>query len=565
MNFSTIAEVQPQSATMPEFSGTIENDDVFIGPYYAGKLGALGLHGVIELSHWVAIFLGHPVDIFWVYENPSVGKLTMISITDPDFELGEDEFVKWEYFDDILDFYGDVFEYDDVKDVWVLPEPAPLEEAAVVVHGLLPEPDDVFVTEIKEEGFTGAVKWETEDTKAIGGETYATVITLAANEGFTFAHVKSVSEIDVKYADSVEILFKTETVLMLAAEFTVFTLQHVNVPIVIEADEPDVDVAVGDLDVTLVGSDLKYTVKSAEWFSGILKLSDTYKFDFGTYRLEVVLEAADGYFFEGVTKDNVDVLGVDKADYIVAVQGTDDVELKITVTYVLVDETKPDVTINDLVILGVVAPVAGATAVTEADVKLANASKLQFEIVSFAWDKPLVDGKFDIDTVYTANITVKAKAGFTLVGVLANTFEVAGTKATHLANSGVITKVFPETSEDEYSLKVTFNKGMSGIVEFVASIGIEVEGTGEFADKLRGRVVFIDEDGIVVVRGSTTLAGIGSIPTVSPAVAAIYTVGIENAIEFGKVEFEELISSSPNVFKSPGEVIMKDNITLLKP
>jgi hypothetical protein len=56
------------------------------------------------------------------------------------------------------------------------------------------------------------------------------------------------------------------------------------------------------------------------------------------------------------------------------------------------------------------------------------------------------DSTFAGETVYTATITLTAKAGFTLTGVVGNFFTVAGATATNPINSGVVTAVFPETA-----------------------------------------------------------------------------------------------------------------------
>lgn len=52
---------------------------------------------------------------------------------------------------------------------------------------------------------------------------------------------------------------------------------------------------------------------------------------------------------------------------------------------------------------------------------------------------------FSGGTVYTATITLTPKPGFTLMGVPANFFTVAGATATNAAGSGVVTAVFPAT------------------------------------------------------------------------------------------------------------------------
>jgi hypothetical protein len=49
-------------------------------------------------------------------------------------------------------------------------------------------------------------------------------------------------------------------------------------------------------------------------------------------------------------------------------------------------------------------------------------------------------------TVYTANIVLTPKAGFTFTGVTANFFTVAGATATNNANSGNVSAVFPATA-----------------------------------------------------------------------------------------------------------------------
>ena len=75
-------------------------------------------------------------------------------------------------------------------------------------------------------------------------------------------------------------------------------------------------------------------------------------------------------------------------------------------------------------------------------------------------------------TVYTATITLTAKADFTLTGVPANFFTVAGVTgtATNPANSGVITAVFPATGAPPVAGIPTLNEwGM--IILFLSIAG----------------------------------------------------------------------------------------------
>jgi hypothetical protein len=68
---------------------------------------------------------------------------------------------------------------------------------------------------------------------------------------------------------------------------------------------------------------------------------------------------------------------------------------------------------------------------------------------------------FEMSSVYTATITLTAKQGYTLQGVGANFFTVNGaTNTSNAANSGVITAVFPETTEG-----ATFTITFAGITD----------------------------------------------------------------------------------------------------
>jgi len=93
--------------------------------------------------------------------------------------------------------------------------------------------------------------------------------------------------------------------------------------------------------------------------------------------------------------------------------------------------------ITEAAIAGVTAPVIGAAPVST----LADTSEYTATI---AWTP--ADAAFGANTVYTATITLTPKTGYTLTGVPADFFTVAGaTTTTNTADSGVITAVFPAT------------------------------------------------------------------------------------------------------------------------
>ena len=90
-----------------------------------------------------------------------------------------------------------------------------------------------------------------------------------------------------------------------------------------------------------------------------------------------------------------------------------------------------------LAIPGVSAPVMGATPITT-PIDTAQYSG------TITWSPTA--SSFAANTVYTANIVLTAKTGWTLTGVAANSFTVTGaTSVKHMINSGNVTAIFPAT------------------------------------------------------------------------------------------------------------------------
>ena len=119
-----------------------------------------------------------------------------------------------------------------------------------------------------------------------------------------------------------------------------------------------------------------------------------------------------------------------------------------------------DTTISVAAIAGVTAPVRGATPVTTT-----TAGTGYTGTVSWSGSP----ATFARATTYTATITLTPISGYTLTGVTANFFTVAGaTTHTNSANSGVITAVFPATTST-YAVGDTGPGG--GIVYYVDSAG----------------------------------------------------------------------------------------------
>jgi|GEM_PF-6901071 len=101
-----------------------------------------------------------------------------------------------------------------------------------------------------------------------------------------------------------------------------------------------------------------------------------------------------------------------------------------------------EITVNKAVIdisdiLGVIAPVRGATPVT------AITDTEQY-IGIITWSG--TPTAFAANTVYTATVTLTETANYTLTGVAENFFTVSGATATNDADIGIITAVFPKTA-----------------------------------------------------------------------------------------------------------------------
>jgi hypothetical protein len=112
-------------------------------------------------------------------------------------------------------------------------------------------------------------------------------------------------------------------------------------------------------------------------------------------------------------------------------------------------------TVDAAAILGVTAPVYGGTPVT--------AFTAPQYTGTVTWSGALTSGNFDYGVAYTATITLTPEANYTLTGVAADFFTVAGaTTVTNTADSGTVTVEFPAIPRPTYSL--TVSAGANGTV-----------------------------------------------------------------------------------------------------
>ena len=144
------------------------------------------------------------------------------------------------------------------------------------------------------------------------------------------------------------------------------------------------------------------------------------------YTATITLTATSGYTLTGVNENFFTVAG--------ATTVTNSANSGVVTA---VFPATANTVINIAGILGVTAPVTGATPVTT----ITESAQYTGAVT---WSGS--PATFASGTIYTATITLTATSGYTLSGVTENFFTVAGaTTVTHSANSGVITAVFPAT------------------------------------------------------------------------------------------------------------------------
>jgi hypothetical protein len=151
------------------------------------------------------------------------------------------------------------------------------------------------------------------------------------------------------------------------------------------------------------------------------------------YTATIFLTAKDGYTLQGVAANFFIVEG--------AIMVSNNANSRdITAVFPPTSGNKDNPTVIDMAAVpGVTAPVTGATPVTS----ISENSQYSGTVT---WNGN--PSAFAANTQYIATITLTPKTGYTLQGVAANFFSVAGTIiVSNNANSGVIIALFPQTGE----------------------------------------------------------------------------------------------------------------------
>jgi len=149
-------------------------------------------------------------------------------------------------------------------------------------------------------------------------------------------------------------------------------------------------------------------------------------------------------------------------------QGSFTATCTVTVTVPVVSEAPAPATaatISTAAIAGVTAPVNGAT-------PTATIAATTEYTATILWSGSPVT--FAAATAYTATITLTPTAGYTLTGVTANFFTVAGATATNAAGSGVVSAVFPATAPVQLTIgtpTLTLSKRYDGTTTAAVTAG----------------------------------------------------------------------------------------------
>jgi hypothetical protein len=275
-------------------------------------------------------------------------------------------------------------------------------------------------TDIDTAQYTGTITWYAGDTPFTGSTfaantIYTAKITLVPKTGYTLAGVGA-NAFTVTGATASNAASSGE----ITAVFPITGKQPINIFTIAGVTAP----VTGAAPVTTITENGQYT-GSVSWSPSVTGNA----FAPATlYTATITLTAKEGYTVQGVGANAFTVAGTTSVSNSA---NTGEITAVFPATQSIV--------IDNLAIAGVTPPVTGATPVTAI-----TATDQYTGVVT--WSPVVTNDAFAPVTVYTAIITLTALEGFTVQGVGANAFTVAGTTSvSNSANTGVITAVFPAT------------------------------------------------------------------------------------------------------------------------
>ena len=293
------------------------------------------------------------------------------------------------------------------------PAPAPTPINIAAIPGVtVPETGATPVTTITATAqYTGTITWTPTDNPFAGETVYTATITLTAKPGFTLTDVAA----NFFTVTGATIVTNTTDSGVVTAMFPETAAAVINIAAIPGVTVPET----GATPVTAITETAQYT--------GTITWAPTDNPFAGetVYTATITLTAKPGFTLTGVALDFFAVAGA------VATNPIDS-----GVVTAMFPETAVEV-INIAAIPGITVPKIGATPVT-------TITEIDQYTGTVSWAP--ADDPFQEYKVYVATITLTAKTGFTLTGVPANFFTVAGaTTVTNTADSGVVTAIFPET------------------------------------------------------------------------------------------------------------------------
>jgi hypothetical protein len=272
--------------------------------------------------------------------------------------------------------------------------------------------------------YTGTVVWSPDDATFKSEQSYTATITLSPKHGYKFDPTVEAPDFKVPGATA-SAKFNANKVSMDVT--AIFPKTGSEKPVDISA----VPMARPEACVQPVRtfSNSQYS-GSVTWSPEVTPSDNTFKGE-THYYATINLTAATGYTFNGLPANFFTVGGYTATG---SYNGS-----TATLTVNSFPDTGADTTVTTKAIPGVTVPATGATP----DVSTTTTTDYYGAIT---WTPD--DTTFQPNTVYTAHIKLTPKGGWTLNGVAANVFTVAGTStpATNAANSGDVTAEFPATS-----------------------------------------------------------------------------------------------------------------------
>lgn len=272
---------------------------------------------------------------------------------------------------------------------------------------------DLAVTAIDQ--YTGSIAWSPDVSPYAASTPYTAIITLTAGSGYTFAGVA---------ADSFIVPGATTTNLVNSGVVTA----------VFPATGAAPDSAVSIVAIPGVTAPVRNVtpvsaITETAQYTGTVTWSPADSPFAGSqvYTATITLTAKTGFTLNGVAADSFTVAGA---------TATNPVDSGVVTAVFPATASTPDAAVSIAAIPGVTAPVRNVTP----DLAITDTTEYTGTITWLPADSP-----YKASTAYTATITLTAKSGYTLTGVAANSFTVAGATTTNAISSGVVTAVFPAT------------------------------------------------------------------------------------------------------------------------